>query len=307
MGVSRIRRFVIGLLFVCVPAAFAQTTGVQYFYDELGRLIAVVDPAGDTALYHYDAVGNLLSIDRHASSQVSIISFSPASGPIGTTVTISGTGFSTTPSQDTVTFNGTAATVTSATTTQLVVTVPSGATTGAIGVTAPGGAGTSAASFTVASGTGAPTITSFSPGTTVSGTALTVNGTNFNTTPSNNNLKLNIAPAQVTSVSATVIHTTVPPSAGTGRISVATPSGTGTSSGYLWVVPAPYGTSDVDSTGTLTLGSGSSVSVATANKIALRAFDGTDGHRALVDVTGITGGNVTVNVYIRPESCGNYL
>src|SRR6266508_2089367 len=117
MGVSRIRRFVIGLLFVCVPAAFAQTTGVQYFYDELGRLIAVVEPAGDTALYHYAAVGNLLSIDRHASSQVSIISFSPASGPIGTTVTISGTGFSTTPSQDTVTFNGTAATVTSATTT----------------------------------------------------------------------------------------------------------------------------------------------------------------------------------------------
>jgi YD repeat-containing protein len=33
-------------------------------YDEIGRLIAVVDPGGDTVTYTYDAVGNLLEIER---------------------------------------------------------------------------------------------------------------------------------------------------------------------------------------------------------------------------------------------------
>jgi len=34
----------------------------QYFYDELGRLVGVVDGQGNTARYVYDEVGNLLSI-----------------------------------------------------------------------------------------------------------------------------------------------------------------------------------------------------------------------------------------------------
>jgi YD repeat-containing protein len=36
----------------------------QYFYDELGRLVGVVDGSGDAAVYVYDEVGNLLQIDR---------------------------------------------------------------------------------------------------------------------------------------------------------------------------------------------------------------------------------------------------
>lgn len=82
---------------------------IRYIYDDLGRLVGVVDPAADTAVYSYDAVGNLLSIARFASTTVSIIAVSPGSGAVGATVTISGTGFSTTPGQNTVTFNGTAA------------------------------------------------------------------------------------------------------------------------------------------------------------------------------------------------------
>src|SRR5215470_6159005 len=73
----------------------AQST-IQYVYDELGRLIAVIDSNGDTATYTYDAVGNVLSIARHATTQVSVIAFSPTAGPVGTTVTIDGTGFSAT-------------------------------------------------------------------------------------------------------------------------------------------------------------------------------------------------------------------
>jgi YD repeat-containing protein len=93
MRVSRICGVAVSLLLASGLPAVAQTAGVQYLYDELGRLIAVVDAAGDTAVYHYDAVGNVLSIDRHASSQVSVISFTPASGPVSATVTVSGTGF----------------------------------------------------------------------------------------------------------------------------------------------------------------------------------------------------------------------
>jgi gliding motility-associated-like protein len=78
-----------------------------------------------------------------------ITSFTPSSGPVGTTVTITGTNFSTTPANNTVTFNGTAATVTASTATSITVTVPSGATTGPIVVTVSGNTATSTTNFTV--------------------------------------------------------------------------------------------------------------------------------------------------------------
>jgi YD repeat-containing protein len=99
-------------------------SSIKYVYDELGRLIAVTDPAGDTVRYTYDAGGNILSISRQSSSTLSLITFTPGTGPVGTSVTIYGTGFSTTPSQNTVTFNGVTATVSASTATQITTTVP---------------------------------------------------------------------------------------------------------------------------------------------------------------------------------------
>lgn len=55
-----------------------------------------------------------------------ITSFTPSSGPVGTAVTITGTGFDATAANNTVYFDGVKAIVTSASTTQLVVTFPSG-------------------------------------------------------------------------------------------------------------------------------------------------------------------------------------
>jgi YD repeat-containing protein len=132
-----------------LPAGAGSQSVISYFYDELGRLIGVSDSLGNTASYSYDAAGNLLSITVNPSSQASIIGFDPIHGPIGTTVTISGTGFSSTANQNTVTFNGTAATVLSASSTQLVVTVPAGATTGIIQVTSPSGTANSNSSFVI--------------------------------------------------------------------------------------------------------------------------------------------------------------
>ena len=65
----------------------------------------------------------------------SITSFSPASGAIGSSVTITGSGFNATAAQNIVFFGATMATVTEATTTSLTVTVPTGATYQYISVT----------------------------------------------------------------------------------------------------------------------------------------------------------------------------
>lgn len=87
--------------------------------------------------------------DDEGSSNPVIKSFSPSSGDPGTTVTISGSNFLISTSGNQVTFNGTPATITVASTVELTVIVPVGATTGPISVTANGKTATSANSFTV--------------------------------------------------------------------------------------------------------------------------------------------------------------
>src|SRR5579885_1633524 len=74
-----------------------------------------------------------------------ISSFSPTSGTAGTSVTLTGSGFT---GATSVKFNGTAATFTMTDDSHISTTVPATATTGAISVTTPGGTATSSA-FTV--------------------------------------------------------------------------------------------------------------------------------------------------------------
>ncbi|MCX6290696.1 MAG: FG-GAP-like repeat-containing protein, partial [Bacteroidetes bacterium] len=68
--------------------------------------------------------GLLWSLSTYAQT---ITSFSPLSGPVGTAVTITGTGFNVTPSNNIVFFGATRATVSAASTTSLTVIVPSSA------------------------------------------------------------------------------------------------------------------------------------------------------------------------------------
>jgi len=67
-----------------------------------------------------------------------ITSISPTSGSVGDEVTITGTNFSSTLNENTVTFNGTETPVETASSTQLVVKVPQNATTGPVAVTVNG-------------------------------------------------------------------------------------------------------------------------------------------------------------------------
>ncbi len=83
------------------------------------------------------------------SAALSLTSFSPARDTVGATVTLIGTGFSTTTSQNIVKFNNTVAQVKNASATSLTVTVPDGATKGKISVEVSGKTVSSIDDFTV--------------------------------------------------------------------------------------------------------------------------------------------------------------
>ena len=99
-----------------------------------------------------------------------ISSFSPASGTLGTKVTIKGSGFT---GATKVTFNGAAGQFKVASAPKITATVPTSASTGPIAVTAPGGIATSSASFTVTPGI------VLSPASGPPGSAVAVSGAGF--------------------------------------------------------------------------------------------------------------------------------
>jgi uncharacterized protein DUF4038/collagenase-like protein with putative collagen-binding domain/IPT/TIG domain-containing protein len=86
------------------------------------------------------------------ASSPTITNLNPASGPVGTSVTITGTNFGTTQGASTVTFNGTATTPTSWSATSVVASVPTGSTTGPVVVTV-GGIASNGMTFTVSGST----------------------------------------------------------------------------------------------------------------------------------------------------------
>jgi YD repeat-containing protein len=294
------------VLALCLSVGLrSQGNPVAYVYDELGRLVQVTDPPGNSAIYRYDPVGNLIAIERQASNAVSVSSFSPASGSIGTTVTIYGTGFNATPSSNTVTFNGVTATVSSSTVTKIVTTVPATATTGPIGVTntGSGGSTTTSAPFIVTS-TGPPTITGFTPAAGTAPTTLEIDGTNFDTVLSNNAAKLNATFLTLTSATTTELSTTVPPTATSGRIKVSTVHGTGTAGTDFWVPPAGFTTGQLEFKGRMNgFGDANSVQVVigTGGNVGLVLFDGAAGQRVTVKMSAGTSGNTTVKA-IAPNS-----
>ena len=153
----------------------------QYFYDELGRLVGVIDGAGNVAVYTYDEVGNLLAIERFTTSTTGIGIFlvTPASGLVGIDVEIQGFGFSDTLTSNQVAFNGVTATVVSATVDAIVATVPAGASTGPVTVTNTNtnGIATSPQDFTVLV---PPIIVGVGPGLVAQGLTTRVDILGFN-------------------------------------------------------------------------------------------------------------------------------
>jgi hypothetical protein len=110
-----------------------------------------------------------------------ITSLTPDHGAVSDTVTIAGSNFRASQGTGTVTFNGTEATVTSWSDTEIEVTVPEGATTGDVVVTDDGGTASAGATWTLDEAA-APEITSIDPDHGRPGDTVTVTGTGFGET-----------------------------------------------------------------------------------------------------------------------------
>ncbi len=148
-----------------------------------------------------------------------ISGLSVASGPVGTSVTITGSHFGATQGSSTVTFNGKAASPTSWSDTSITVPVPASATTGPVVVTV-GGVASTGTTFTVTSTPG-PNITMLSPTSGPVGTSVTITGTNFGSTQGSSTVTFyNNQAATATTWSATSIVVAVPAGASNGNVVV---------------------------------------------------------------------------------------
>ncbi len=281
---------------IAYPPAHADIT---YIYDALGRLVGVVDPAGDRRLpvrrrrqspwhralrlvhrQHHRRVSGQRTcrhrrhhlrhrLQRHARSEHGHLQWIERDG------------------------DGPSAT-------QLTVTVPVAATTGPVAVTAPGGSATSPSPFTV-TGSTAPTITGFTPSIGTSGTAVSISGTNFEAVPSRNRLLVNVARGVVSSATTSTLGATVPLWATSGRLTVANPAGTAQSTADFFVPPPGFTTADVIVTGRITVGGSSlNTTIAPAYKIGLVVFDGTAGQIVSLGTTGVSINQATVTIF-RPD------
>ncbi|HEX5682809.1 MAG TPA: IPT/TIG domain-containing protein [Ideonella sp.] len=278
---------------------------VQYVYDRAGRLVGVVDANGGSARYEYDRAGNIKSIKQFAVNELWLGEFSPAVGPAGTSVTLHGGGFSTTPASNTVRFNGTVAMVTAATANTLTVTVPADATTGPVSVKVGTNTVSSAAAFVVGAAPGAaPKITSFTPTFGDAGTAVTLTGTRFDPDKANDLVLLNGRASAVTTATSTKLQVVVPAQATSGKFTVRTPSGSATSSADFFVTPSGISSADIQERGRIQP-DGAPVAVAdlAAGKYAQYLFDAVAGRSFGLGFSGFTGlpadGNGTVSVLLR--------
>ena len=109
-------------------------------------ITATVPPTGTSGHVTVTTSGGTLTSPQVYKVIPVLSSFNPTSGPVGTQVTISGSGFVGTTS---VTFGGVNATFTVNSATTITATVPSGAVSGNIKVTTPGGTAISTGAFTV--------------------------------------------------------------------------------------------------------------------------------------------------------------
>lgn len=161
-----------------------------------------------------------------AAATPTISGFTPTSGPVGTAVTISGTGFT---GATAVQFGLVSATFSVASNTTIHTTVPAGASKSAITVKTPSGTVVSAHLFKVT-----PTVAGFTPAYGQAGTPVTITGSAFTTATK---VTINGVTAPLGTVSYGQITTTVPSGARTGAIAVTTKSGTGSSSAFFSVGP----------------------------------------------------------------------
>jgi hypothetical protein len=229
-----------------------------------------------------------------------IASLSVTSGAVNTPVTIAGTNFGASQGTSTVTFNGTAATVSSWSATSIAVVVPSGATTGNVVVTV-SSVPSNGAAFTVLA---TPTISSLSVTSGAVNTPVTIAGTNFGASQGTSTVTFNGTAATVSSWSATSIAAVVPSGATRGNVVVTVSSVA--SNGVAFTVLATPGIASLSVTSgavntpvTITgtnFGASQGTSTVTFNGTAATVSSWSATSIAAVVPSGATTGNVVVTV-----------
>jgi hypothetical protein len=240
-GTGFVPRCVVRLNGVALPTTLVSAT----------QVMAAVPASALTTVGNYPVTvtnptpaGGTSAAATLAVTAPALASFTPASGPVGTTLTLTGSGLTGT---SVITFTGTTGntvtggfTVNSAGTQITNVIVPAGAQTGPIRVTTPYGPASSPASFTVTP----PVITSFTPDRGPVGASISLSGLGFTDasviTFAGSSANTVASGFTVNSTGTTITRVLVPAGAQTGPISVTTPKGTGTSTtSFTVTIPQP--------------------------------------------------------------------
>jgi len=216
---------------------FTGTTGVSFNGTPATTMWATSDtqfnakvPSGATSgpITLTNSLGSAVSASSFTVTP-HISSFTPTSGTMGTTVTITGTSFT---GATAVTFFRVPANFTVVSDTQITATVPGGALSGWISVKTANGTLWSSSNFTPTSA-GAPTISSFSPGSGTAGATITLTGTNFTGTTG---VSINgTAATTFWATSDTQLNVKIPSGATSGPITVTNTAGTTSSASSLTV------------------------------------------------------------------------
>jgi hypothetical protein len=241
--------------------SFGGTAAASFTVNSSTKITAVVGSGSSGKISVTTAGGTAVSGDSfiYTTAPAPVISsFTPSSGPSGTTVTINGINLS---GATAVSFGGTAAASFTVNSSTKITAVVGSGSSGQISVTTPGGTASSSASFTYLA---LPAISSFNPLGGTSGTVVTITGANlsgatvvkFGTTPA----------ASFSVVSATQI-TAVVGSGASGPIAVTTSGGNAVSAASFTYYSAPKISSFTPAKGgpgTLVTISGANLSGATA-------------------------------------------
>ncbi|WP_426700907.1 beta strand repeat-containing protein [Rhodanobacter sp. Col0626] len=262
-----------------------------YYYDSNGQLVVITRNDGTSARYVYDDLGNLKQIATIPAGQLSIFGFTPNHGPIGTSVAISGQGFSAVAANDTVTFNGVVASIVSATANTLVTTVPMGATTGSVTVTVGSNTAASAEAFVVDANGAPPVIASVTPAIVAPGANVTIAGQYLDPVPEQTSVALSGQAVATASMNDIAISFVAPQTVGSGRVTVKTPFGLASSATDVIVVPTAIGATTIGAAGRIDVNSTQALTIPPSKNgvLLFDAGDTTDHNWLSFQLNALTG------------------
>ena len=217
---------------VFAGGATAQAIASGYTGSDWTTVSATVPPGAQSGPLSLTVLGGYTASSTQSFTVIplpAISSLSPASGPLGSTVTVTGSGLSYV-TQVSMGQPATNVSFKASSDTQLSFTVPENAQSGPITVYSAGGSAMSATSFMV---TG-PTLNSFAPASAKWGDSVTLTGSDFSYVGS---VSFNgVAASSFTIVSPTQITATVPYGATSGPVTVTDPAGSSTSTNDFTVL-----------------------------------------------------------------------